>query len=85
MQKSVPFGTTMTAVNSFLDAFDAAGAAREQLLEPQVRIRWVDRELLQRLRRHREAQVRRAQVLRRQQRNDVLDAGGVADQFAPLL
>ena len=68
----------------FLDALDAAGTARQQLLEPQVRVRGVDRKLLQGLGRHREAQVWRAHVFRGQQRDDVLDARGVADQFAPL-
>ena len=69
-----------------LDALDAARTAREQLLEPQVRIGRIDRELLQRLRRHRKAaDAAFRRTSRRQQRDDVLDPRRVADQLAPLL
>src|SRR5690606_2563019 len=44
----------------------------------------VGRELLQRLRREREAEIGRADILRVQQGEDVLDLGHVADQLAPL-
>ena len=82
-QKSSPRGTTSTVVNSWMPSILVERRASSWLNHRFGSE--VDREELQRLGRERPAEVRRAEVLRVEQREQVLDPRRVADELATLL